>query len=77
MIAMRTTLHIDDDIFSLVKDYAETRNLGIGKAISDLARRGLTVPHPTRTVNGLLVFDLPEDSPRITSEHVKKIENEI
>jgi len=74
---MRTTLHVDDDIFGLVRNYAEARNIGLGKAFSDLARRGLTVPHPTRTVNGLLVFDLPEGSPRISSKHVKKIENEF
>lgn len=74
---MRTTLHLDDDIFAEVKDYAEQRKIGVGKAVSDLVRRSLTMPHPTRAVNGLVVFDLPSDSPRITSKHVKEMESEF
>jgi len=62
---MRTTIHLDDDIIAEVRDYAEQRKMGVGKAISDLVRRSLTMPHPTRIVNGLVVFDLPPDSPRV------------
>jgi hypothetical protein len=74
---MRTTLHLDDDIVAEVKDYAQQRKIGMGKAVSDLVRRSLTMPHPTRTVNGLVVFDLPPDSPHITSRHVKELESEF
>jgi hypothetical protein len=71
---MRTTLNLDDDVFQLVKRYAETRSLAMGKALSELVRRGLGAPPKTRKVNGLVVFDLPESSPRVTSEQVKKLE---
>ena len=74
---MRTTIHLDDDIIAEVRDYAEQRKIGVGKAVSDLVRRSLTMPHPTKIVNGLVVFDLPTDSPRVTSNHVKELENEI
>ena len=74
---MRTTLNLDDDVFNLVKRYAECRSLAIGKALSELARRGLSAPPRTRKVNGLTVFDLPADTAPVTSEHVKKLEDEI
>lgn len=74
---MRTTIHLDDDIIAEVRDYAEQRKIGVGKAVSDLVRRSLTMAHPTKMVNGLIVFDLPPNSPRVTSKHVKELENEI
>jgi hypothetical protein len=61
--SMRTTLSLDDEVLGLVKRYAESRSLSLGKAVSELVRRGLTAQRPTRTVNSLLVFDLPADSP--------------
>ncbi len=71
---MRTTLSLDDDVFQVVKNYAENRSLAIGKAVSELVRRGLSAPVKTRMVNGLVVFDVPEDSEAVTSELVKQLE---
>jgi hypothetical protein len=73
---MRTTLRLDDDVFQVVKNYAEHRALGMGKALSELVRRGLSAPVKTRVVNGLVVFDVPEDSEPVTSEQVKRLEAE-
>ena len=73
---MRTTLSLDDDVFELVRTYAEGRSLAMGKAVSELVRRGLSAPVKTRVVNGLVVFDVPEDSRRVTSEQVKQLEAE-
>jgi hypothetical protein len=73
---MRTTLSLDDDVFQVVKSYAEHRALAMGKAISELVRRGLSAPPKTRVVNGLVVFDVPEDSKPVTSEQVKRLEAE-
>jgi hypothetical protein len=73
---MRTTLNLDDDVFQVVKTYAENRALGMGKALSELVRRGLSAPPKTRVVNGLVVFDVPEGRERVTSEHVKRLEAE-
>ena len=38
---MRTTLEIDDDVMQAAKELARLKNQGVGRAISDLARRGL------------------------------------
>jgi len=73
---MRTTLSLDDDVFQVVKTYAESRSLAMGKAVSELVRRGLSAPVKTRVVNGLVVFDVPEGSERVTSELVKRLEAE-
>jgi hypothetical protein len=74
---MRTTLSLDDDVFQVVRRYAESRSLGLGKAVSELVRKGLAAPVPTRTVNGIQVFDLPPDSPRVTTKRVKELESEL
>lgn len=73
---MRTTISLDDDVFQVVKNYAEARSVAMGKALSELVRRGLDAPVKTRVVNGLVVFDVPEGSERITSERVKELAEE-
>ena len=74
---MRTTLSLDDDVFASVKSYAKNRSLGLGKAVSDLVRKGLRARLPTRMEDGFLVFDTPPDSPPVTSERVKELESKI
>lgn len=71
---MRTTISIDDDAFRLVKRYAARRSLALGKAVSELLRRAFTMPRPTRTVNGLQVFDFPAESPRVTMKKVQDLD---
>jgi hypothetical protein len=73
---MRTTLSLDDEVLGLVKRYAESRSLGLGKAVSELLRRGLTAERPTRRVNGLWVFDLPANSPPVTRKKIEEIESD-
>lgn len=73
---MRTTISIDDDVFEAVKTYAKTRDVALGKAMSDLVRRGLHAPLRTRVVNGFHVVDLPAGSPIVTSEDVKRLLDE-
>jgi hypothetical protein len=74
---MRTTLSMDDDVLPLVQQYARSRSVAMGKAVSELVRRGLSLPRPTRMVNGLQVFDLPPDSPKVTTELVRSLENDM
>jgi len=73
---MRTTLNLDEDILRAAKSYAETRSMALGEAVSVLVRRGLTVPCPTRKVNGLLVFDPPADSEVVTAERVRQLQED-
>jgi len=51
--------------------------LALGKAVSELVRKGLASPTSTHTVNGIQVFDVPRDSRRITSKRVKELESEL
>lgn len=74
---MRTTLNLDDDALEMVRQYSEARSVAMGKAASELVRRGYSSPTPTRIVNGIVVFDVPPDSPRITTERVKELESEL
>ncbi|MGB2672433.1 MAG: hypothetical protein WA621_15175 [Candidatus Acidiferrum sp.] len=74
---MRTTLSLDDDVLQEVKAYAKSRDVAIGKAVSDLVRRGLRAPLRTRIVNGFHVVDLPPDSPTVSIEDVKKLQDEL
>jgi len=71
---MRTTLSLDDDVFRLVKRYAASRSLALGKAVSELVRRAFAVPRPTRLVNGVQVFDLPPESPRVSTNRVQELD---
>lgn len=74
---MRTTLNLDDDVLQLVRNYAESRSVAVGRAVSELVRKGLSAPTPTRTVHGIQVFDIPADSPRVTTKRVKELESEL
>jgi len=74
---MRTTLNLDADVLEMIKSYAEQRSVALGRAASDLVRRGASSPPRTRTVNGLMVFDLPEGGEKITSEKVRQLEDEL
>jgi len=72
---MRTTLTLDDDIFDIVKQYAKSRSMGLGKAVSELVRRGCIGLRPTRSVNGVQVFDLPAGSQIVISKKVQELQN--
>jgi len=74
---MRTTLNLDDDVFQRVWSYADSRSMPLGKAVSELVRRGLTAARPTRTVNGIRVFELPEDSPKVSTRKVRDLEGAL
>jgi hypothetical protein len=69
-------LNLDDDVFPLVKRYAEGRSVGLGKAVSELVRKGLRAPLQTHVVNGFHVVVLPPDSPRVTSEEIQRLLDE-
>jgi hypothetical protein len=74
---VRTTLSLDDDVVPVVRSYAESRSLPLGKAVSELVRRGLNAPLATKVVNGIHVVVLPPNSPEVTTERIKELENEL
>ena len=76
MNSVRTTINLDDDVFPLIKQYAESRRVPLGRAASELLRRGLAAKRPTRAVNGLTVFELPAESPQVTTQQVRRLEED-
>jgi hypothetical protein len=73
---MRTTITLDDEIFRLVSRQAKLRRTSLGKAISDLVRRGLRAPTPSTEESGVVVFQLPNDSPPVTTDDIRRLEDE-
>jgi len=73
---MRTTLTLDDDVMELAARQAKARRQSLGKVVSDLVRRGLNAPTPSQDRSGLVVFKLPDDSPPVTAEAVRRLEAE-
>ena len=73
---MRTTLSLEDDALKIIQTYARSHRLSLGKAASELVRRGARYQIGTRKVNGLPVFDAPNDFPRITTGQVRELLDE-
>ena len=73
---MRTTLTLDDDVAEIVARRAKDRRQSLGRAVSDLVRRGLQAPTPSVEKDGLVVFKLPADSPAVTREDVRRLDAE-
>ncbi|MDY7104624.1 MAG: antitoxin [Actinomycetota bacterium] len=65
---MRTTIDIADDVLAAARTLAAERNISLGAAMSDLARRGLRAG--TTSDGELPVFEVGADAPPITPEMV-------
>jgi hypothetical protein len=75
---MRTTLNLDDDALDILRSYSETRSLPLGKAASELVRRGANAPVQMEKVDGFWRVILPPGGRKITTEDVKRLlEDEI
>ena len=72
---MRTTLTLDDDILELAARQAKLRGVSLGKTVSDLLRKGLNASTPAQEKDGLVMFQLPADSPKVTTDDVHRIED--
>jgi hypothetical protein len=70
---MRTTLNLDGHVLELLKDYAQSRSVALGRAVSELVRRGLAAPVQTPLVNGFHTVVLPANSPKVSSQKVKEL----
>ncbi len=73
---MRTTLSLESDAFATAQAYARARSLKLGQAVSELIRLGSAERLPMRHVDGVWVFDLPADAPRVTAAQVKALLDE-
>lgn len=69
---MRTTITIDDDILAIARALAQQNGLSLGRAVSELARRGQRATAAAAESDGLPVFAVPRDAKPITSDDVYK-----
>jgi hypothetical protein len=72
---MRTTLEVDDDVMEAARVMARLKNQGIGRTISDLARRGLMPDgSPIRELQfGVPVWKHRPGAVAVTSEMVRNL----
>jgi hypothetical protein len=76
---MRTTLTLDDDVLAVAKSLARARSESVGKAVSDLVRRGIeAVPRVTQcgSDDAFPVFKINRGAAPITLEQVKLDEDD-
>jgi hypothetical protein len=77
---MRTTITLDDDVHDFATYYANAKDITLSAAINELVRKAEQVRPPTE--EPLIVFSpdgfpmFPPAEGRITSEMIKKIEEE-
>jgi hypothetical protein len=74
---MRTTIDLDPEILSAARQIAADRSISIGKAISELARRGLETRVNNTTRQGFPVFQVPRGARPLTFEDVRSDEDDV
>jgi hypothetical protein len=75
---MRTTLTIDDDVPAAAKERAATERTSVGQVISALARQAMChAPSRRATRNGVPLLPVRRGSPRVTSELVRQLQEEL
>jgi hypothetical protein len=75
---MRTTLAIDDDVLAAAKEMAATERKSVGEVISALARQAMRpTPSSHGTRNGVPLLPVRPGAPRVTSELVRQLQEEL
>ena len=75
---MRTTLVIDDDVLSAAKEMAAVEKKTVGEVISSLARQALSPGESKiKTRNGVPLLKVRKGAPRVTSELVHQLREEL
>jgi len=73
---MRTTLSLDPEILAAARQIAADRNASVGEIISELARRGLEARGQVSRRAGFPVFKVRPDAPPLTSEDIRRDDDE-
>lgn len=73
---MRTTLSLDEEAAAIAAQYAESRNITLSRAVSELIVRGTRRKPRIKRVDGIPILDLGPDEEPITTEQVKALEAE-
>lgn len=69
---MRTTIKLEDEASEIVQLYAESRDISVSKAISELVVQAVHPKMRIKYVDGIPVFDVPRGEV-ITDDHVRRM----
>jgi len=75
-MGIRTTVTLSDSAQKLVTEYAESCRVSTSRAVSDLIERSAPRPPRIKMANGLAVFDFPVKGGSITTEDIRRLEDE-
>ena len=75
---VRTTVDIDDDVLSAVKELAEMRHKTAGQLLSEVVREALIPRRHYKERNGVPIIQRPAGAPRriVTSADVRRLQEE-
>ena len=73
---MRTTLTVDDDVLLAARKLADASGKSVGKALSDLARRGLSSSMTGRRRGGIQLLPTKDGATGATLEEVNRLRDE-
>ena len=76
MSIMRTTLDLDEDVVLAARELAKRRHISIGKAISELARQGVTRVQQGSVRNGVPLIPVSKSGSIVTLELVNQLRDE-
>jgi hypothetical protein len=73
----RTTLSIDQDALKVAQAHAERHRISLGQAVTDLIRRAAEGQLATDERSGLRIVRLGPRSPKVTSELVDRLRDDL
>ena len=73
---MRTTLALESDAVDVIQEHARLYDVSLGKAASELIRRGKNYELGITWKNGLPVVNVPDNFGTLSAERVKQLLDE-
>jgi hypothetical protein len=73
----RTTLQLENDAMRIAKAHAERHRLTLGQAVSELVRQAADRPLVMDERSGLRVLRLSRRSPKVTTELVDRLREDL
>jgi hypothetical protein len=67
---MRTTVQLDDEAEEIVRLYANSRDISVSKAISELVLEAVRPKMRIKYIDGIPVFDIPQGR-TITDQEIR------
>ena len=76
IIMMRTTINLPDDIYDVIRSFANAKRVPFGEAVAELIRKGLRPECRPQTPGLFPTFTVPRGSAPITLEQTLAAEDE-